>query len=80
MFTAYLNEETGIPNFNEDTEFCYCTLSKEMVRRFMEIGKEFYSIETKLHYETGEIKKIILFLILLDIETLIQYNQYAIFQ
>lgn len=59
VFTAYLNEETGTPNFNEDTEFCYCTLSEEMVRRFMEIGKKFYSIKTKLHYETGEIKKII---------------------
>lgn len=51
VFTAHYDEETGKPVFDDDTEWCFCILSEEMVCRFFEIGKLFYEIDDNAYLE-----------------------------
>lgn len=43
--TFYYDEKTKQPFFNEDTEWCICELSDEMVKLLREADKTFYNIQ-----------------------------------
>ncbi len=42
--SVYYDGKNGRPVFNEDTEWCVCELSNEMVQCFIDAGKSFYAV------------------------------------
>lgn len=46
VFTAYYDEISKQPVFNEDTEWCVCELTQEMVEYFRKAGKDFFNIDS----------------------------------
>lgn len=44
-FTVNYNETISQPSFNEDTEWCVCRLSNNMIQLFRNAGKKFYNIQ-----------------------------------
>ena len=56
VWNANFDVESKQHNIDEDTEWCACILSGEMVRHFTEIGNCFYKIEENVILESYPIK------------------------